>query len=340
MTGLICLLLIMGENRTLAPAGRIALDVTGPYSLTIPTGLMIRDNRIHVLENMENRLLTGRIEGHEVILDTLFADRGEGPGELSAPSAWSSDGSWTVISDIRGISVWHEGAFHKRFKVFTGTIDLAVVNGRIIYAHGSPMIDELFDVYTFDGVREGGFGARFLSLPQSGDFRDDSSAYRYLYRGRLIAHGDRVYYLNATFGRFSVFSETGTQLLARDVATSFGPLGSFVVDKNSEMIRDPTVFSELTIPIYILFDGATHHQGKLYTLTIPHYNLVPPEDKPIHEFDAASLAHEQTLTLALEAGEVIYAFTVADHEGCPAIYAAVSMIDDVRICIYPLGGCP
>jgi len=335
-----CTALSLAGDAEREPVERRVLETTGPLFLTVPTRLQVEGERIWIVENLEHRIISGRISDGGLALEAEIASRGEGPGELMAPTALDRDDDLLVTSDIRGISSWRNGRFDHRFKVFTSSLDLVLLHDQIYLLHGSPMIHTLFDVYTPKGKRTSSFGEPFLPVPEHPNIRFASKAYQYFYIGRLLTDGAELYYLEKAFGHIRVYGPDGTLRREVDAAPYHPVIGPHVVEKNRAVIGDISVFTSSDIPLYFVFEEAALHDGKLYTLALAHYNLIDPTMKPLTIIDAANLAHERTVQLPIEEDEVIYTFTVADYKGCPAVYAAVSMIDDVRICIYPLGGCP
>lgn len=230
---------VTAKEHSLA-AKTIAID-GGPESFFhFANAMLLKEDRLFLLENMRHRALAFRLQGDRAVFVKSFGKKGEGPGDLCLPFLLSTDGQMLAIRDEKGVSFFsQDGDFRSRFKrpffILSGEYSQGVYYALTV----APDSNHLIRLLSESGKEIAAMLPRYLEIdPAKNEKIDLRIVERHFYGGKLMVDRDGIYYLNSAFATLCRLDRSGKILktVSLEAALSKGAVED--IQKNRKMLRD------------------------------------------------------------------------------------------------------
>ena len=281
--------------------------------------LKITKQSIIILENYPgHRILSYSQEGK--LLKTM-GKMGKEPGELAAPVEMSLWNDEIAVKDNSGLSIFRtDGSFVRRFNPFVNIVSFVYIQDKIYLLTATPDKKSLIDVFTPEGEFLFDFGEGFFELDYS-KYKHMSPIHAkgFVYEGKLLTDGERLYYLNSSFGNVLVFSLKGDKIAEYNITSIFGEEGEQVAKANTKLWLEEGIDLEKTnrrIPTREMFRDAFLCQDRIYVLTRKIIQLEKgyKQENEIIVLDKKSFQLIDSFKIKKNDDEYILALTVVEKD--------------------------
>lgn len=181
---------------------------------------------LFIVDNAYHRVLEFKIKNNKLEFQRFIGRKGQGPGDLELPLRISIWNDTLAVQDQLGISFFDiDGAFKRKFRLFSGGISFSFIKNNIYYATTNPTKSNFIEVYSMDGKRLYTFGEKkkFFDLDYNiHKGMRPTTAEIIIFNGFLLSDEDYIYYINRRFGTLIKFTISGKKFLETNITPLFG----------------------------------------------------------------------------------------------------------------------
>ena len=237
--------------------------------------LDIIDDEIYGVVNFEHKILVFKLEDSQIKYIRDISRMGQGPGDLMRPGRLSIWNNEIAVEGEHSFSFFsQEGKYLSRFKISSGRKYFVYLNNKIYCLYSQLEDNHLMEVYAKDGKRISTFGEKYLNIDTS-HHKNPPYFERSMYEGKVFSDGKHIYYFNAKFGDYFVFSLDGKILEQGNLSEQFGERGRLSKRINTELYIERSKQQEDIKPNRFgkntLFERGYLHKNKLYFIGSSNY---------------------------------------------------------------------
>ena len=237
------------------------------------SNLAVLGNVIYAVENLSNKVTAFKIELPANNFDKPsikyafdVGKPGQGPGDLMHPftiSIWDDE---IVVKESGFFSFFGKnGEFRSKFRIFTENNSFVCEDNKIFWLNPIFKQNHLIEVYERDGKRINTIGIKNIKADIS-KFKNPFYIEKLLYEGKLLSDGNLLYYINARFGNYFIFSMDGQIVSQGDISNKFGERGKIIkAYSNDVYIKQIRKNDGNTgFPKSIIFEDAALYKDEIY----------------------------------------------------------------------------